>query len=72
MNDSSTLDGKLETQTSLGGLIVALYDEYLELYGDRDLASVAAAATLNTLIVEAAEADASAPATVGEEAARAA
>ncbi len=42
----------LETQTSLGGLIVALYDEYLELYGDRDLASVAAAATLNTLIVE--------------------
>ena len=48
MKNSNTL----ETQTSLGGLIVALYDEYLELYGDRDLASVAAAATLNTLIVE--------------------
>ncbi len=40
------------TRTSLGDLIVALYDEYLEVYGDPDVASVAAAATLNELLGE--------------------
>jgi hypothetical protein len=69
MNDNDTL----ETHTSLGGLIVALYDEYLALYGDRDLASVAAAATLNTLIVESvALDDAGAPDATSSDAARAA
>lgn len=36
--------------TSLGDLITVFYDEYLALYGDEDLASVAAAATINKLI----------------------
>ena len=40
------------THTSLGELIVALYEQYLEIYADEDLASVAAAATLNELISE--------------------
>ena len=37
-------------QLSLGDLISVLYEEYLELYGDEDLASVAAAATINDMI----------------------
>ena len=41
------------TPTSLGELISALYEEYMELYGDEDLASVATAATINELIGEA-------------------
>ena len=44
----------LVTNTSLGELISALYEEYLELYGDEDLASVATAATINDLMEEAA------------------
>ncbi|MEZ4317307.1 MAG: hypothetical protein R3F61_07375 [Myxococcota bacterium] len=45
------------TETSFGQLIVALYDEYLEIYGDADLASVATAATLNELLSETVTAD---------------
>ncbi|MFT7518659.1 MAG: hypothetical protein ACI9MC_000791 [Kiritimatiellia bacterium] len=37
-------------QISLGDLINVLYEEYLEVYGDEDLASVAAAATINDMI----------------------
>lgn len=37
-------------ETRLGDLITALYEEYLALYGDEDLASVAAAATINELL----------------------
>lgn len=39
--------------TSLGDLINVLYEEYLSLYGDEDLASVAAAATINDMIADA-------------------
>ena len=35
----------------LGELLCALYDEYRDVYGDRDLAQVAALATLNDLLV---------------------
>lgn len=41
------------TSTTLGDLITVLYEEYLTLYGDEDVASVAAAATINDLIGEA-------------------
>lgn len=40
-------------ETSLGDLITLFYEEYLELYGDEDLASVAAASSINELLVEA-------------------
>lgn len=39
--------------TNLGDLIDVLYEQYLEAYGDPDLASVAAAATVNDMITEA-------------------
>jgi hypothetical protein len=35
------------TQTTIGDLVVLFYDEFLELYGDPVLASVAAAAVIN-------------------------
>lgn len=38
--------------TNLGDLIDVLYEQYLEAYGDPDLASVAAAATVNDMITE--------------------
>ncbi len=44
----------MQTDTTLGELIQALYEEYLALYGDDDLASVATAATVNELLTEAA------------------
>ena len=43
----------LTTEHTLGELIAVVYDEYLAIYGDEDLASVAAAATINDLIAEA-------------------
>jgi hypothetical protein len=43
------------TTTTLGELITALYEEYLELYGDEDVASVATAATINDLFAEGSE-----------------
>jgi hypothetical protein len=36
-----------QTQTTLGDLISVLYDEFLAVYGDEDMASVAVAATVN-------------------------
>ena len=38
------------THTTLGELIAEIYDEMMALYGDEDLASVAAAALVNDLI----------------------
>lgn len=38
--------------TDLGALIDVLYQQYLEAWGDPDLASVAAAATVNDMITE--------------------
>jgi len=40
---------------SLGDLISLFYEEYLALYGDEDLASVAAAATVNELLADRAQ-----------------
>jgi hypothetical protein len=39
--------------TSLGDLINVLYEEYLAVYDDEDLAAVAAAATINDMIADA-------------------
>ena len=41
------------SHATLGDLISAVYDEYLEVYGDEDLASVATAATINDMLLEA-------------------
>jgi hypothetical protein len=38
------------TQLNLGDLINLFYEEYLALYGDEDIASVAAAATINDIL----------------------
>jgi len=38
------------TQTTLGELISLFYREYLSLYGDSEVASVATAATINALL----------------------
>ena len=40
---------------SLGDLISLFYEEYLALYGDEELASVAAAATVNELLADRAQ-----------------
>jgi hypothetical protein len=40
------------TQTTLGDLISLFYEEFMELYGDPELASVAAAAVINDLLSE--------------------
>ncbi|MBN1334499.1 MAG: hypothetical protein JXB39_00905 [Deltaproteobacteria bacterium] len=37
---------------SLGDLVSVFYEEYLALYGDEELAAVAASATLNELLAE--------------------
>jgi hypothetical protein len=37
-------------QTNLGDLISLFYDEFVGLYGDEELASVAAAAVINELL----------------------
>ncbi|MCB9743799.1 MAG: hypothetical protein H6741_06550 [Alphaproteobacteria bacterium] len=49
------------TQVSLAELITLFYDEYLALYGDEELASVAAAATINDILAEQAMAAESPP-----------
>ena len=41
-----------ETPVNLGDLINLFYQEYLALYGDEELASVAAAATINEMLSE--------------------
>ena len=38
--------------TTLGDLISVLYDEFLAVYGDSELASVAVAATINDMLSE--------------------
>ncbi len=38
------------TKLNLGDLINLFYEEYLALYGDEDIASVAAAATINDIL----------------------
>lgn len=38
------------TQTTIGELISTLYTSFLEMYGDEELASVAAAAVINDLL----------------------
>lgn len=40
--------------TTLGDLITLFYDEFLAMYGDEELASVATAAVINDLLTEAA------------------
>ncbi len=40
------------TNATLGELITLFYEEYLTIYGDEELASVAAAATINDLLNE--------------------
>ena len=44
------------TKLNLGDLINLFYEEYLALYGDEDIASVAAAATINDILSERASA----------------
>jgi hypothetical protein len=41
---------KIEGGVSLGEMIQVFYEEYLALYGDEELAAVAAAATINELL----------------------
>lgn len=48
--------------TTLGDLITTLYDEFLAAYGDEELASVAVAATINDLLLDATVASRSDPA----------
>ncbi|MBL8619432.1 MAG: hypothetical protein JNM72_27725 [Deltaproteobacteria bacterium] len=43
-----------QLDTNLGDLITVFYDEFLEMYGDAELASVAAAAVINDLLAGAA------------------
>ncbi len=40
------------TTVNLSDLITLFYDEYLALYGDEELASVAAAATINDILAD--------------------
>lgn len=43
----------MNTRTlTLGDLITSLYDEYMDLYKDEELASVAVAATINDLLLD--------------------
>lgn len=41
-----------QTTISLADLISMVYEEFLAIYGDEDLASVAAAATINDILGE--------------------
>ena len=41
-----------ESDLNLGDLIGLFYQEFLALYGDEELASVAAAATINEILME--------------------
>ncbi len=43
-------------QSNLGELVNLFYDEFMELYGDAELAAVAAAAVINDLITTPVEA----------------
>lgn len=39
-------------QVSLGELITMFYDEYMSIYGDEELASIATAASINDILAE--------------------
>lgn len=56
----------MTTTTTLGDLITTLYDEFLAVYGDEELASVAVAATINDLLLDAAEASRGDPAVAAD------
>jgi len=56
-------------QTTIGDLINVLYEEFFELYGDEDIASVAAAATINDMIADAVAQSRAGPATADAESA---
>ena len=51
MTYPNTQQTSAHTVVSLGDLVEALYDEYLTVYGDPELAEVAAAATVNELLI---------------------
>ncbi len=42
-----------QTRSTLGDLISLFYEEFMELYGDAELASVATAAVINDLLADA-------------------
>jgi hypothetical protein len=41
--------------TTIGDLVQLFYAEYMAIYGDEELASIATAATINDLLIERAE-----------------
>lgn len=45
------------SRMTLGELISTMYEEFLDMYGDEELASVAAAAVINDLLASADEAE---------------
>jgi hypothetical protein len=51
----------IHTATDVGGLLTDLFQHFLSLYGDADLASVATAACLNDLLNEADQASSEIP-----------
>lgn len=55
MNTSNQTAVTLNETTNLGELIAYFYDQFIELYGDPDLASVAAAAVINDMLADAAQ-----------------
>jgi hypothetical protein len=52
MNTPETRETREENPVNLGDLINLFYQEYMALYGDEELASVAAAATINEMLSE--------------------
>ncbi|MEL6343828.1 MAG: hypothetical protein AAFV53_11895 [Myxococcota bacterium] len=53
--NASKNDLSVNPPTTLGELIAFFYDQFLEMYGDPDLASVAAAAVINDMLSDAIE-----------------
>ena len=49
------MEQQMTDSINLSDLITLFYDEYLALYGDEELASVAAAATINDILAERAQ-----------------
>ena len=45
-----TTEGRMKRQTDIGELISIFYSQFLELYGDAELASVATAAVINDML----------------------
>ena len=52
------------TETTIGDLVTALYEEFLAEYGDQELASMAAASTVNDMLAAAELAKAATPSEV--------